>query len=76
MIKEIKVKDILVMNYKNRNFDLKYYNDLKKDIIEYGLVNPITVKLIKKKYKLLNGYLRLLVYRELKKETIPCIIAK
>jgi hypothetical protein len=69
-VTEVRVKDIKVRFRLRTPSDVKV-DGIKESISMVGLLNPITIDADK---NLLAGYHRLLAFKSLKRETIPCII--
>lgn len=73
---EIKIRDIIPNEYNNNIMDKRTYEILKENIIDNGFDDPIKVYYDeeKKKYVIIDGEHRYNIMKELKQETIPCII--
>jgi len=73
-IVNIKINDLKPAEY-NPRLDLqpedKEYQDIKRSIVEFGLVEPLVVN---KDYTIIGGHQRLKVLREFNWSLIPCII--
>ena len=69
-VTEVRVKDIKVRFRLRTPSDVKV-DGIKESISMVGLLNPITIDADK---NLLAGYHRLMAFKSLKRETIPCII--
>jgi ParB family chromosome partitioning protein len=69
-VTEVRVKDIKVRFRLRTPSDVKV-DGIKESISMVGLLNPLTIDADK---NLLAGYHRLLAFKALKRETIPCII--
>ena len=79
-IEEIDINNLVLNGINVRKTQVNEIEQLSKSIIENGLINPITVKLIdyddknKGKYEIIAGKRRYLAMKELNKKTIPCNI--
>ena len=79
-IEEIDINNLVLNGLNVRKTQVNEIEQLSKSIIENGLINPITVKLIdyddknKGKYEIIAGKRRYLAMKELNKKTIPCNI--
>ena len=79
-IEEIDINNLVLNGINVRKTQVNEIEQLSKSIIENGLINPITVKLIdyddknKGKYEIIEGKRRYLAMKELNKKTIPCNI--
>jgi ParB family chromosome partitioning protein len=58
------------------DFDESAHEELKKSILENGLIQPITVRRSKNEYELISGERRLRAYKEIGYEHIPAYIIK
>lgn len=79
-IEEIDINNLVLNGINVRKTQINEIEQLSKSIIQNGLINPITVKLIddsdknKGKYEIIAGKRRYLAMKELNKTTIPCNI--
>jgi len=79
-IEEIDINNLILNGINVRKTQINEIEQLSKSIVENGLINPITVKLIddndknKGKYEIIAGKRRFLAMKELHKKTIPCHI--
>lgn len=79
-IEEIEISNLILNGINVRKTQINEIEQLSKSIIENGLINPITVKLIddndknKGKYEIIAGKRRFLAMKELGKKSIPCHI--
>lgn len=73
-IVNIEIKKLKPAEY-NPRLDLqpedKEYQDIKRSIIEFGLVEPLVIN---KGYIVVSGHQRLKVLKELNFVTVPCVI--
>ena len=71
-IKEIEISKLKPAEYNPRQISKKQYNDLKKSIQEFGLVDPIIVN---KDMTVIGGHQRLKVCQSLTGfDKIPCVV--
>jgi len=76
-ITQIKIDDLIMpLRFLEREDSEKYIRELAMSIMENGLINPITVKKVKSKYRILAGAHRYLAIQDIGWETIPCRITK
>lgn len=79
-IEEIEITNLILNGINVRKTQINEIEQLSKSIVENGLINPITVKLIddndknKGKYEIIAGKRRFLAMKELGKKSIPCHI--
>ena len=79
-IEEIEISNLILNGINVRKTQINEIEQLSKSIVENGLINPITVKLIddndknKGKYEIIAGKRRFLAMKELGKKSIPCNI--
>lgn len=76
VFEEIEIKKIIPNEYNNNVMDKRTYEILKKNILDNGFDDPIKVYFDndKNKYIIIDGEHRFNIMKELKEETIPCII--
>ena len=65
------IKDLKPAKYNPRQITKKQYNDLKKSIEKFDLVDPIIVN---KDYTVIGGHQRLKICKELKYKDVDCVI--
>ena len=70
-IKEIEINKLKPATYNPRQITTKQYNDLKKSIERFGLVDPIIVN---KDNTVIGGHQRLKIIKSLGEKTIGCIV--
>jgi|UniRef100_A0A6C0DL57 ParB family chromosome partitioning protein len=73
-IVNININSLVVSNINARKTQINEITELANSITEYGLINPISVKLMENNntYEIVAGQRRYLAMKELNKETIPC----
>lgn len=72
---EIKIKQIVPCRWRTGIRNQEIFEQLKNDIEKNGLNNPIVVRPIGNgKYEPIIGDHRLEIFKDLKRETIPCIV--
>ena len=70
-IEEIEISKLKPATYNPRQISTKQYNDLKKSIERFGLVDPIIVN---KDNTVIGGHQRLKIIKSLGEKTIGCIV--
>jgi len=70
-LEKIKISKLKAATYNPRQISTKQYNDLKKSLDKFGVVDPI---IINKDYTVIGGHQRLKICKELKHKEIGCII--
>jgi ParB-like chromosome segregation protein Spo0J len=65
------IKDLKPAKYNPRQISTKQYNDLKKSIEKFSLVDPI---IINKDLTVIGGHQRLKICKELKHTEIDCVV--
>ena len=65
------IKDLKPAKYNPRQISTKQYNDIKKSIEKFGLVDPIIVN---KDMTVIGGHQRLKICKELKHIEIDCVV--
>jgi ParB-like chromosome segregation protein Spo0J len=70
-IESIKINKLKPAKYNPRQISTKQYNDLKKSIEKFGLVDPIIVN---KDMTVIGGHQRLKICKELKHIEIDCVV--
>ena len=70
-IEEIEISKLKPATYNPRQITTKQYNDLKKSIERFGLVDPIIVN---KDNTVIGGHQRLKIIKSLGEKTIGCIV--
>ena len=70
-IEEIEISKLKPAVYNPRQISTKQYNDLKKSIERFGLVDPIIVN---KDNTVIGGHQRLKIIKSLGEKTIGCIV--
>ena len=70
-IERIKTNKLKPATYNPRQISTKQYNDLKKSIERFGLVDPIIVN---KDNTVIGGHQRLKIIKSLGEKTIGCIV--
>ena len=70
-IKEIEINKLKPARYNPRQISTKQYNDLKKSIERFGLVDPIIVN---KDFTIIGGHQRYKICKELKHKEIDCVV--
>ena len=70
-IEEIEISKLKPAKYNPRQISTKQYNDLKKSIERFGLVDPIIVN---KDNTVIGGHQRLKIIKSLGEKTIGCIV--
>ena len=70
-IKEIEINKLKPARYNPRQISTKQYNDLKKSIERFGLVDPIIVN---KDFTIIGGHKRYKICKELKHKEIDCVV--
>ena len=72
-ISQKKIIDLLPAEYNPRELTKKQYEDLKKSLLEFGVVEPILINTNKdRKNVVIGGHQRLKIWHELGNDTIPC----
>ena len=66
-----KAKDLKPSEYNPRQISTKQYNDLKKSIENFGLVDPIIINF---DGTIIGGHQRFKVLQEMETENIPCVV--
>ena len=70
-IEKIQIDKLKAATYNPRQISTKQYNDLKKSITKFGLVDPIIVN---KCYTIIGGHQRYKICKDLDYKDIGCII--
>ena len=70
-IEEIEISKLKPATYNPRQISTKQYNDLKKSIERFGLVDPIIVN---KDNTVIGGHQRLKIIKSMGEKTIGCIV--
>jgi len=70
-IEEIEIIKLKPATYNPRQINTKQYNDLKKSIERFGLVDPIIVN---KDNTVIGGHQRLKIIKSMGEKTIGCIV--
>ena len=70
-IEEIEISKLKPATYNPRQITTKQYNDLKKSIERFGLVDPIIVN---KDNTVIGGHQRLKIIKSMGEKTIGCIV--
>jgi len=70
-IESIKINKLKPAKYNPRQISTKQYNDLKKSIEKFSLVDPI---IINKDLTVIGGHQRLKICKELKHTEIDCVV--
>ena len=70
-LEKIKISKLKAATYNPRQISTKQYNDLKKSLDKFGVVDPI---IINKDYTVIGGHQRLKICKELNHKEIGCII--
>tara|TARA_R100001440_G_scaffold7522_2_gene14725 strand:+ start:2912 stop:3415 length:504 start_codon:yes stop_codon:yes gene_type:complete len=75
-LEKIKISKLKAATYNPRQISTKQYNDLKKSITKFGLVDPIIVNeyFTENYYVVVGGHQRLKICKELGYTDIACII--
>ena len=75
-LEKIKISKLRAATYNPRQISTKQYNDLKKSITKFGLVDPIIVNeyFTENFYVVIGGHQRLKICKELGYTDIACII--
>ena len=75
-LEKIKISKLKAATYNPRQISTKQYNDLKKSITKFGLVDPIIVNeyFTENFYVVIGGHQRLKICKELGYTDIACII--
>ena len=75
-LEKIKINKLKAATYNPRQISTKQYNDLKKSITKFGLVDPIIVNeyFTENYYVVIGGHQRLKICKELGYTDIACII--
>lgn len=77
VLSKIAINNIVPNPYQPRtNFEPGALDELKKSIIENGLIQPITVRRVEKHFELISGERRLRASREIGLRDIPAYIIK
>ena len=71
-IEELKISKLKPATYNPRQISTKQYNDLKKSIERFGLVDPIIIN--KNGNVVVGGHQRLKICKELKHTEIDCVV--
>ena len=71
-IEEIEISKLKPATYNPRQINTKQYNDLKKSIERFGLVDPIIIN--KNGNVVIGGHQRLKIIKSLGEKTIGCIV--
>ena len=71
-IKKIPINKLKPATYNPRQINTKQYNDLKKSIERFGLVDPIIIN--KNGNVVIGGHQRLKIIKSLGEKTIGCIV--
>jgi ParB-like chromosome segregation protein Spo0J len=71
-IESIKINKLKPATYNPRQISTKQYNDLKKSIEKFGLVDPIIIN--KNGNVVIGGHQRLKICKELKHTEIDCVV--
>ena len=71
-IESIKINKLKPATYNPRQISTKQYNDLKKSIERFGLVDPIIIN--KNGNVVVGGHQRLKICKELKHTEIDCVV--
>tara|TARA_R110002020_G_scaffold458344_1_gene675701 strand:+ start:90 stop:677 length:588 start_codon:yes stop_codon:yes gene_type:complete len=70
-VEKIKTHKLKLAKYNPRQITKKQYNDLKKSIEKFDLVDPIIVN---KDYTVIGGHQRLKICKELKYKDVDCVV--
>ena len=70
-IQLIKINKLKPATYNPRQISTKQYNDLKKSLSKFSLVEPIVVN---KDMTIIGGHQRLKIWKELKHTEIDCVV--
>ena len=70
-IESIKINKLKPATYNPRQISTKQYNDLKKSLSKFSLVEPIVVN---KDMTIIGGHQRLKICKELKHTEIDCVV--
>ena len=70
-LEKLKISKLKAAKYNPRQISTKQYNDLKKSLDKFGVVDPI---IINKDYTVIGGHQRLKICKELNHKEIGCII--
>ena len=70
-IESIKINKLKPAKYNPRQISTKQYNDLKKSIEKFSLVDPI---IINKDLTVIGGHQRLKICKELKYKDVDCVV--
>jgi len=70
-IEKIEISKLKPARYNPRQISTKQYNDLKKSIERFGLVDPIIVN---KDFTIIGGHQRYKICKELKHKEIDCVV--
>ena len=75
-IEKIEISKLKPATYNPRQITTKQYNDLKKSIERFGLVDPIIVNeyFVESGYVVVGGHQRLKICKELKYTEIDCVV--
>jgi ParB-like chromosome segregation protein Spo0J len=75
-IEKIEISKLKPATYNPRQITTKQYNDLKKSIERFGLVDPIIVNeyFVENGYVVVGGHQRLKICKELKYTEIDCVV--
>jgi len=75
-LEKIKINKLKAATYNPRQISTKQYNDLKKSITKFGVVDPIIVNeyFTENYYVVIGGHQRLKICKELGYTDIACII--
>ena len=71
-IEEIEISKLKPATYNPRQINTKQYNDLKKSIERFGLVDPIIIN--KNGNVVIGGHQRLKIIKSMGEKTIGCIV--
>jgi ParB family transcriptional regulator, chromosome partitioning protein len=74
-VQDIKINDLRPNPYQPRkNFQQEAINELKKSILEHGILQPIIVRKSIKGYEIVVGERRFRAAKEAKLETVPAVV--
>jgi len=69
-----RIKELIPADYNPRVLKKYQYEDLKKSLLNFGMVDPVLVNMhVDRKNIIIGGHQRTRVWEEMGNDTIPCI---